>query len=328
MLRPLRLVPFGTTFEFVGRRMAAYVLSGVIILGSLVALGTMGLNFGIDFRGGSLIEVQTNGPANLAEMRSTLGGLGLGEVVLQEFGEPDEVLIRVQRQDDEQEGELLAIKVIQDALGDSVEYRRTEYVGPTVGQELIEAGAWAVTLAIGGILLYITFRFEWQFGICAVAALMHDVVSTIGLFALIQHEFNLATVAALLTIAGYSINDTVVVFDRVRENLRRYKRAPMTEILNRSLNETLSRTTMTSLTTLLALVALYFFGGAVIRDFSFALIWGVVIGTYSSIFIAVPLLLYLKLRPPPAAKTEDDGAEGQDEEQPLERREAAANPVG
>lgn len=327
MLRPLRLVPFGTKIDFVGRRMAAYIISGMIIVGSLIALGALGLNFGIDFRGGILIEVRTDGPANLAQMRSDLGGLGLGEVVLQEFGEPDEVLIRVQRQEGDEDGQLAAIEVIKDALGDSVEDRRTEYVGPTVGQELIEAGTWAVILAIGGILLYITFRFEWQFGICAVAALMHDVVSTIGLFALIQHEFNLATVAALLTIAGYSINDTVVVFDRVRENLRRYKRAPMIEILNRSLNETLSRTTMTSLTTLLALVALYFFGGAVIRDFSFALIWGVVIGTYSSIFIAVPLLLYLKLRPPPAANAEDDSTEDQGGDQRLDRREAAANPA-
>ncbi len=299
MVRPLRFVPANTTIDFVGRRVMAYIISGVIVLGSLALLGVQGLNFGIDFRGGTLIEVRTDGPANLAEMRSALGGLGLGEVVLQEFGEVDEVLIRIQRQGGEEDGQIQAIAAVQEALGDAVEYRRTEFVGPTVGQELIEAGTLAVLLAIGAILLYIWFRFEWQFGICAVAALVHDVISTIGLFSLIQHEFNLATVAALLTIAGYSINDTVVVFDRVRENLRRYKRASMIEILNRSLNETLARTTMTSLTTLLALLALYFFGGAVIRDFSFALIWGVVIGTYSSIFIAVPLLLYLKLRPPP-----------------------------
>ena len=308
MFRPIRLVPGNTTIDFVGRRIAAYAISGLIVVASLFALGALGLNFGIDFRGGILIEVRTEGPAEIAEMRSTLGGLGLGEVVLQEFGAEDEVLIRIQRQEGEEAEQIKAIGAVQTALGTAVEYRRTEFVGPTVGQELIEASTWAVILAIGGILLYIWFRFEWQFGICAVAALVHDVVSTIGLFALIQHEFNLATVAALLTIAGYSINDTVVVFDRVRENLRRYKRATMPEILNRSLNETLSRTTMTSLTTLLALVALYFFGGEVIRDFSFALIWGVVIGTYSSIFIAVPLLLYLKLRPPPATDPADQEA--------------------
>ena len=308
MVRPLRFVPANTKIDFVGRRMMAYIISGFIVLGSLALLGVQGLNFGIDFRGGTLIEVRTDGPADLAAMRSALGGLGLGEVVLQEFGEVDEVLIRIQRQGGEEDGQIQAIAAVQNALGDAVEYRRTEFVGPTVGQELIKAGTLAVLLAIGAILLYIWFRFEWQFGICAVAALVHDVISTIGLFSLIQHEFNLATVAALLTIAGYSINDTVVVFDRVRENLRRYKRASMIEILNRSLNETLARTTMTSLTTLLALLALYFFGGAVIRDFSFALIWGVLIGTYSSIFIAVPLLLYLKLRPPPIKDVEGQEA--------------------
>ncbi len=311
MFRPIRLVPPNTTIDFVGRRMMAYILSGILILGSLVMLGVQGLNFGIDFRGGSLIEVRTDGPADLASMRTVLGALNLGEVVLQEFGAEDEVLIRIQRQEGAEAEQIAAIALVQEALGDSVETRRSEFVGPTVGQELIEAGTLAVVLAIAAILAYIWARFEWQFGICAVAALVHDVVSTIGLFALIQHEFNLATVAALLTIAGYSINDTVVVFDRVRENLRRYKRATMIEILNRSLNETLARTTMTSLTTLLALVALYFFGGAVIQDFAFALIWGVLIGTYSSIFIAVPLLLYLKLRP--------QAAEGQEA--------ASANPA-
>ena len=237
MFRPIRLVPANTKIDFVSRRMIAYILSGVLIVGSLVMLGVQGLNFGIDFRGGSLIEVQTDGPADLAEMRATLGALNLGEVVLQEFGAENEVLIRIQRQEGPEEEQIAAIAVVQEALGDTVEYRRSEFVGPTVGQELIQAGTLAVVLAIAAILVYIWARFEWQFGICAVAALVHDVVSTIGLFALIQHEFNLATVAALLTIAGYSINDTVVVFDRVRENLRRYKRASMIEILNRSLNE-------------------------------------------------------------------------------------------
>ena len=174
-----------------------------------------------------------------------------------------------------------------------VEYRRTEFVGPTVGAELKEAAIWAVLAAIGAILLYIWFRFEWQFGIGAVVALSHDVISTIGLFSLFQLEFNLATVAAVLTIAGYSINDTVVVFDRVRENMRRYKKMPLDELFNKSINETLSRTVMTSVTTMLALIALFLFGGEVIRGFAIALIWGVLVGTYSSISLAVPLLLYL-----------------------------------
>jgi preprotein translocase subunit SecF len=295
-MRPLRLVPSGTKIDFLKFRHLGAVFSVLLVLGSVGVFAFQGLNFGIDFRGGILMEVRSEQPAELGEMRATLGGLGLGEVSLQTFGEPTDVLIRIQRQDGEEEEQAAAIETVQDALGDAYEYRRIEFVGPTVGAELIEAGIWAVLLAMAGILAYISFRFEWQFGICAIAALLHDVISTIGLFALIQHEFNLATVAALLTIAGYSINDTVVVFDRVRENLRRYKKATIREILNRSLNETLSRTLMTSVTTLLALLALYVFGGAIIRDFAFALIWGVVIGTYSSIFVAVPLLLSLNLR--------------------------------
>ncbi|NNG05831.1 MAG: protein translocase subunit SecF [Inquilinus sp.] len=307
MFRPLRLIPAGTRIDFVGPRRLAFGLSGLLVLASIVLVAVLGLNFGIDFRGGILMEVRSEQAADIGQMRTTLGGLGLGEVSLQEFGAETDVLIRIQRQPGAEDEQIAAIAAVQEALGPGFDYRRTEFVGPTVGQELIEAGILAVVLAMGGILLYIWFRFEIQFGLCAVIALTHDVVTTIGLFALIQHEFNLATVAALLTIAGYSINDTVVVFDRVRENLRRYKKAPLVEILNRSLNETLSRTTITGLTTLLALVALYAFGGAVIRDFSLALIWGVVIGTYSSIYVAVPLLLYVKLRPAAAGEGDTGG---------------------
>jgi preprotein translocase SecF subunit len=229
-------------------------------------------------------------------MRSTLSGLGLGEVSLQEFGSERDVLIRIQKQEGAEAEQIKAIEVVRDALPAEVEFRRTEFVGPTVGQELIEAGALAVGLALVSILVYIWFRFEWQFGIGAIVALSHDIISTLGLFALIQHEFNLATVAALLTIAGYSINDTVVVYDRVRENLRRYKTMPLEALFELSVNGTLSRTTMTSLTTLLALGAIYLFGGAVLADFALAMIWGIVVGTYSSIFIAVPLLLYFNIR--------------------------------
>ena len=294
----LRLVPSTPSINFLRLRGLAVVVSGVLVALSVVFVSTSGLNFGIDFVGGILIEVRTEEPADIAEMRGTLSGLGLGEVSLQEFGAPTDVLIRVQRQEGDEAAQALAIDAVQGALGaDGIEYRRIEFVGPTVGAELIEAGVTAVVLALGAILLYIWFRFEWQYGACAVIALGHDVITTVGLFSFNQHEFNLATVAALLTIAGYSINDTVVVFDRVRENLRRYKRASVPEILNRSINETLSRTVMTSVTTLLALAALYTFGGEIIRDFAFALIWGVLIGTYSSIFVAVPLLLSMKLRP-------------------------------
>ncbi len=296
MLKPIRFVPRNARLPIIRSRLGAFLLSAVMVIGSLIAVATVGLNFGIDFKGGILVEVRTPGPANISEMRSTLSGLGLGEVSLQEFGSERDVLIRIQRQDGDEAAQIKATEVVRQALGDGVEYRRTEFVGPTVGQELIESGALAIGLALLSILVYVWFRFEWQFGLGAVVALAHDIIATIGLFALIQHEFNLATVAAVLTIAGYSINDTVVIYDRVRENLRKYRKMPLAELLELSVNETLSRTALTSGTTLLALLAIYFFGGAVLADFALALIWGIVVGTYSSVFIAVPLLLYTGLR--------------------------------
>lgn len=292
----LRLVPANTKIPFLKLRKLSFALSLVLVLGSIGAFFALGLNFGIDFRGGTLIEVKTNGPANIADMRSKLVNLNIGEIAIQEFGAPDDVLIRIQQQKGDEKAQQATIKLVKDTLQPVVkEYRRTEYVGPKVGSELKEAGTLAVLLAIGAILLYVWFRFEWQFGIGAVAALTHDVIATIGLFAILQLDFNLSTLAAILTIAGYSINDTVVVFDRVRENLRRYKKESLLSLLNRSVNDTLSRTVLTSVTTLLALLALYFFGGDIIRGFAFAMIWGVLVGTYSSIFIASPLLLYLGL---------------------------------
>jgi preprotein translocase subunit SecF len=296
MLKPIRFIPPGTNFPFVPNRRIAFLFSALLVVGSVIALFTQGLNFGIDFRGGILMEIRTPGPSDVPTIRSTLSELGLGDVSIQEFGTETDVLIRIQRQDGDERAQLAAIEAVKAALGSEVDYRRTEFVGPTVGEELKEAGTLAVGLALISILLYIWFRFEWQFGVGAIIALSHDIISTIGLFALIQHEFNLATVAAVLTIAGYSINDTVVVFDRLRENLRKYKRMELSELFNMSINETLSRTTMTSLTTLLALLAIYFFGGAVLADFALAMIWGVCIGTYSSVFIAVPLLLYVNLK--------------------------------
>ncbi len=265
-----------------------------------------GLNLGIDFLGGILLEVKTDGPADIADLRIKINDLNLGDTSLQEFGAKDTVLIRVQRQKGGDDAQKLAVDKIKEGLGSSViEYRRTEFVGPTVGAELKEAAIWAVLAAVGAILLYIWFRFEWQFGVGAVIALTHDVITTIGLFALLQLEFNVSTVAAVLTIAGYSINDTVVVYDRVRENLRRYKRLSLIELFNRSINETLARTVMTSVTTLLALLALFFFGGEVIRGFSIALIWGVFVGTYSSIALAVPLLVFLNIDRRTLSETEE-----------------------
>ena len=295
-MRHLQLVPAGTALPFIGKRTQFFAFSCILMLASLALFSVRGLNYGIDFKGGILIEVKTAQQADIGAMRSTLAGLGVGEIGLQEFGAPDEVLIRVQRQEGGEGAQQIAVEKVKAALGSGVEYRRTEFVGPKVSDELFWDGVYAVGAAIFAILLYIWFRFEWQFGICAVAALVHDVFSTIGIFALLGMEFNLSTVAAILTIAGYSINDTVVVFDRVRENLRKYKTMGLGDLFDLSINETLSRTVMTSVTTLLALLALYFLGGEVIRGFSFAMIWGVVIGTYSSICLAVPLLLYLDLR--------------------------------
>jgi len=270
--------------------------SALLVAASVFMFLSKGLNYGIDFKGGIMLEVRTEKAANIAGMRTTLGDLGLGEVSLQEFGQPTDVLIRIQRQDGGEKAQQEAVNTIKAALGSSVEYRRTEFVGPKVSDELFWDGLTAVGLAVLAILMYIWFRFEWQFGLGAIVALSHDVITTIGIFALMGFEFNLSTVAAVLTIAGYSINDTVVVFDRVRENLRKYKKMPFPELLNNSINQTLSRTVITSVTTMLALLALYFLGGEVIRDFSFAMIWGVLIGTYSSIFLAVPILLNLNIK--------------------------------
>ena len=294
-MKPLNLIPADTNIQFMSKRVIFFVISAFIVLASIGVVASKGLNFGIDFKGGILIEVRTEGPADVSAMRGQLGALGLGDISLQEFGAPTDVLIRIQRQEGDDDAQQKAVEAVKAELGDSVTYRRTEFVGPKVSEELLTSGIEAVGLAILAILVYIWFRFEWQFGLGAVVALTHDVITTIGIFALLGLEFNLSTVAAVLTIAGYSINDTVVVFDRVREKLRKFKSMPLPELLNLAINKTLSRTLMTSVTTLIALLALFFLGGEVIRDFAFAMIWGVVIGTYSSICVAVPLLIYLGL---------------------------------
>lgn len=310
-LIPFRFFPTRPNFQIVNLRRGAYVLSLAAIVGAIVMTATIGLNLGIDFRGGSLIETRFEQPPEISEVRAKVDGLGLGEVTIQEFGAPTDILIRIQRQDGEDQ--TAAIETVKSALGEDVEIRRTEFIGPTVGEELKEAGAIAVLLALVGIVGYIWFRFEWQFAVAGVAALAHDVVITIGLFAITGWEFNLSTVAALLTIAGYSINDTVVVFDRVRENLRKYKQEDLPSLLNRSVNDTLSRTVMTSVTTLLALTALAVFGGEIIRGFTYALIWGIAIGTYSSVFIAACLLLQMRdVRYAAPAEDEPPGIEDAD----------------
>src|ERR671911_914153 len=302
-----RFIPDRTSIPFIRYQWLGYAISGALIVLSLLLLPTKGLNFGIDFQGGILIEVRVPGhAADLGAMRATLGDLGLGEVALQEFGEPTVVLIRIERQAGGEEAQLAAVDRVKAALaerfGEDVSYRRVEFVGPKVSGDLFWAGTQAVVYALIAILAYIWFRFEWQFAVGAIVALIHDVVLTLGIFSLLGLEFNLSTVAALLTIVGYSLNDTVVIYDRVRENLRRYKTMALADLIDRSINETLARTVMTSGTTLVALLPLWLFGGEVIRGFTIIMIWGVVIGTYSTVYIATPVLYYLNIRAVEAPK--------------------------
>ncbi|QQS11945.1 MAG: protein translocase subunit SecF [Rhodospirillales bacterium] len=374
MYKPFRIIAGKTNFDFLGKRAAALILSTAVNIVALALVFVVGLNFGIDFRGGIAIEAKSRaGDADIADMRRIGGDLGVGEVSLQEFGSKDVVLIRIQRQDggaacvasagklltkrmgagwslkpaanaasgdleltapatltsdtarsaaaaiglqdnlvkagpspakvamerDQREEwcQQVAILVARDAFDAKYEFRRTESVGPKIGSELLSTGIWAIGLTLLSIAAYVWFRFEWQFGVAALIALVHDVVTTLGMFAVTQLDFGLTALAAVLTIAGYSINDTVVVFDRVRENLRRYKKLTLIELLNVSVNETLSRTLMTSGTVFLAVLALVVFGGPVLYSFSVAMLWGVVVGTYSSIWIACASLVYLKFRP-------------------------------
>ena len=294
-MKPFNLIPIKPKLNFLEKRKLYFFFSAFLLLVALGLFMTRSLNYGIDFKGGIMIEIRTPQTVNLSQMRSNLSELGLGEITIQEFGAETDFLIRIQKQDGDEKAQQVAVEKVKGALPGNIKYRRTEFVGPKVSKELFRDGVLAVLFAIIGILAYIWFRFEWQFGLGAIIALTHDVLSTVGVYSLTGLEFNLSTVAAILTIAGYSINDTVVVYDRVRENLRKYKSMALIELLNNSINETLSRTVMTSVTTLLALTALYAFGGEVIRGFSFGLIWGVLIGTYSSICVAVPLLLYLDI---------------------------------
>lgn len=308
----LNWIPENTKIDFIGKRFIAFAFSAILLLGSIGLLFTNGLNFGIDFTGGTLIEVRVStNSLDIGSLRKELNSLELGGISLQEFGAPNDLLIRMPEQDggaDQQKAAINKVRALLDSTYESVDYRRTEFVGPQVGEELKRQGFMAVIFSMLGMLAYIWFRFEWQFSVSAIIALLHDSIAIIGLFALTQMEFNLSTVAAILMIAGYSINDTVVVFDRIRENLRKFKKMPIAELLNKSVNQTLSRTLVTSLTTLLALVSLWAFGGEVIRGFVNALICGIIIGTYSSIFVASPILTFLNIRHK-KKNAEKDGAE-------------------
>ncbi len=388
MWKPVHLFAFKKKFDFLGQRRAALILSTLINVVSILAVIFVGLNFGIDFKGGIAIQARAKqGPAQLDSLRGIVGGLGVGEVSLQEFGEASTVLIRIQRQDGgpqcvagaqrvmqkragegwqvkpgpagtgdveftsptaldgvgwrdavsragltiverqlprgttttakidmttEQRAEWcqqVAIKLVEDAIGSNYELRGTESVGPKIGDELMVSGIWAVLATMGAIVVYVWFRYEWQFGVGALIAMLHDVISTMGVFVLFQLDFSLTALAAVLTIAGYSINDTVVIFDRVRENMRRYKKLGLIELLNLSINETLSRTLMTSGTVFVAVLALVLFGGPVLYSFSFAMLWGVIVGTYSSVWVACAGLVYLGLRADHLRPADDEKAD-------------------
>jgi len=294
-VRLLRIVPDDTKFDFMRFRRISFPMSALLSIIAISLYFFHGLNFGIDFKGGTLMEVQSKvGDADLAKMRATLGALGLGEVQLQQFGAPNDVLIRIAEQPGGETAQQEAVRKVRGALGDQVEYRRVEVVGPRVSGELLSYGVVGLMLAIVGILIYLWFRFEWQFALGAMIANVHDIVLTIGFMSVTQIDFDLTSIAALLTILGYSLNDTVVIYDRIREMLRRYRKMPMPDLLNASVNQTLSRSVITHVTVSLALLALLLFGGQAIHSFTATMMFGVVlVGTYTSVFIASPILIYL-----------------------------------
>ncbi len=295
----MELIRKNTEIDFIQRRKVAFAVSVVLLLASIGSLLFQGLNFGIDFSGGTLVQVRFKQAHPVGEIRDALSGLNLGDVVIQEFGVPEEILIRVEKQASggEARGDLVrqVVESLHPLAGgkDGVESRRVEFVGPQVGEELTEKGMMAILYSMIAILAYVAWRFELRFAYGAVLALIHDVTITVGLFSLLQKEFTLVVVAALLTVIGYSLNDTIVVYDRIREEMKRLKKQSLEVILNEAVNRTLSRTLVTSLTTILVLVALLLFGGEVIHDFALTLFFGVLVGTYSSIFVASPMVLIL-----------------------------------
>jgi preprotein translocase subunit SecF len=292
----MRILKSGQTIDFMGKRQLALAFSAVLILIAIGSIAFRGLDLGIDFTGGTLIEVGYSEEVDLESVRTALAGAGYGDSSVQQFGTPRDVLIRMAGGGEEGEGSRLSNEVfnaLAAATDSQVELRRVEFVGPQVGDELTEDGALAVLVALLAILMYVAMRFEWRFAVGSVIALVHDVLITVGLFALLQIEFDLPVLAAVLAVIGYSLNDTIVVFDRIRENFRKMRKGTPVEIINKSLNETLSRTLVTSLTTTLVLLALFFLGGSIIHGFAFALLIGVIIGTYSSIYVASTSILML-----------------------------------
>ena len=293
----IRWIKKDLKINFLRVKNIATILSILAIISSLFFLVYKNLNFGIDFKGGTLIEIKKDESLSIAEIRNQLSELNIGDIQIQTFGSDDIILIRIENSNNlDANADMSSIELIRSSLGNDVIIQRTEIVGPKVSSELIQKGIIAIIIAVFLMLFYIWIRFEWQFSIGAVTALIHDVMITMGIFSFLQIEFNLSIIAALLTIIGYSMNDTVVVYDRIRENLRKYKQMNIFDLINQSLNETMSRTLLTSVTTLLALFSLYFLGGEVLKGFTLAMIIGVFIGTYSSVFIASQIILYLNVK--------------------------------
>lgn len=301
----LQIVPYNTKIDFVKLRVVSFTISIVIVIATVFSLATRGINYGIDFLGGYIVEARLQEAPNLTELREKFAQKGFGEVTLQNFGDERDLLIRVERHEGTEEEQARVIGTVKEIIGQA-DYRRVETVGPKVGSDLVNNSIKAVGFALLAMLAYIALRFEWQFAACAIIALAHDCIAILGLFTVFGFEFKETAIIALLITAGYSINDTIVIFDRIRENLRKYKKMPLSELINKSVNETLSRTMLTASTTLLAVLALYFLGGNVISEFSLPILLGIIIGSFSSICLAAPLLLYMKIKHKEEKKTDTE----------------------
>lgn len=307
MWKGIKIVPDDTKFDFIGQRYIAFFVTIAVVIASFYFIATKGFNYGIDFTGGTLIEIATQETPDLAQLREDLNNLDLGEISMQEFGNANTLLIRVPGQGEDPAVQKAAIDQVRAKIDETyvgADYRRVEFVGPQVGEELKKKGLYAVIFALLGIMAYVWVRFEWQFGLSALISIAHDVIAVLGFMSFTGMTFDLTTLAAVLMVAGFSINDTVVIFDRIREIMRKHRKIPLAEVCNIAINQTLSRTIMTSMLTLLALIALWVFGGEVIQGFTDALLFGFVIGTYSSVYVAASLLLYLNLRAPAEEKPE------------------------
>lgn len=291
----LHLIPYGTKFDIIGKSKFMFPIAIVAIVTCFSFIIFKGMNYGIDFKGGYIFEVKMPSEPDIQSLRQKLGSLGLGEVAIQQFGSKENLMIKLEKPE-EGKNQALAIQKVKDTLGEGVTYKKVETVGPKVGSELVSNAIKAVTFALIAMLIYIAIRFEWQFGVCAVVALFHDCAIIFGMFSIFPLEFSETSITAVLLTASYSINDTVVIFDRIRENLKRFRKMDLKELINLSLNETLSRTTLTATTTILAVLSLYLFGGKIIAALALPIMVGIMVGTFSSIFIASPLLMYLNIK--------------------------------